>query len=93
MTQLSRCWAIPPLAAEGERGPDDHRQPQILGGGQAMGHGSDLDPAGQVEPDGPAGLGELHPRLGPADGVDGGPDQLDPEPLRVPFSCRATRPG
>jgi hypothetical protein len=45
---------------------------------------SATDPAsapGQVEPGRPAGLGELDPRLGPADGVDGRPDQLDPEPL------------
>jgi hypothetical protein len=37
---------------------------------------------GQVEADGPAGLGELDPRLGPADGIHGGPDELDPEPLK-----------
>ena len=42
----------------------------------------DLDPAGQVEPGGPAGLGELDPRLGPADRVDRRPDELDPEPLQ-----------
>ena len=69
----------PPRVNEGRRTTGS---PSVAGGGQALVDRADLDPAGQVEPGRPAGLGELDPRLGPAHGVDGGPDELDPEPLQ-----------